>query len=305
MTLIGLTAIWGATFTIVHGAVRSYPPVSFLALRSGIAALVLLPVLVRRRSELARTVGGGAALGVLLFGGFATQTMGLALTTPARAGFITGLSVALVPLIGLAFGQRPPRRAVLGVLLAFVGLTIVSFGCQWGLPGCGLAKAPTTARMLGDALVLACAVFYAFQIVGVSHFTARLDPLLLNAVQLLVVAALSAVIGSVWEHPQGRPEAGVWAAAAFVGLVATALVTAVWFHCQRHTTATHAALILSLEPVFAALFSWLWTREAMTTAIWLGGGLMVIGIVAAEIRVGPRDEAPTFLRWLADDPMAH
>ena len=305
MTLVGLTVIWGTTFTIVHEAVQSYPPVSFLALRFGIAALVLLPILVRRRSELARTAAGGAALGVLLFGGFATQTMGLAYTTPARAGFITGFSVALVPLIGLAFGQRPPRRALLGVVLAFAGLTIVSFGCQWGLPGCSLATAPTSGRMLGDALVLACAVIYAFHIVGVSHFTARFDPMVLNAIQLLVVAVLAALVGLAWERPGGHPQPSVWAAAAFLGLVATALVLAVWLHSQRHTTATHAALIFSLEPVFAALFSWLWTGEAITTAIWLGGGLMVLGIVVAEMRVGPRDTMPRVLRWLADDPMAH
>ena len=95
----------------------------------------------------------------------------------------------------------------------------------------------------------------------------------------------------------------VWAA-LFLGIVATAGVLAVWLSLQRHTTATHAGLIFSLEPVFAAFFSWLWTGEALTAAVWSGGALMLAGVVLAEVPLSPRVESLPFLRWLADDPVA-
>jgi drug/metabolite transporter (DMT)-like permease len=90
--------------------------------------------------------------------------------------------------------------------------------------------------------------------------------------------------------------------AAFLGLVATALVLTLWLLLQPHTTATHAALIFALEPVFAAFFSWLWTGEEVTAAVWAGGAVMMLGVLAAEIPLRGLEVFP-FLRWLADDPM--
>jgi drug/metabolite transporter (DMT)-like permease len=304
--LVLLTVIWGTTFALVHDAVRAFPPIAFLALRFGIASLALVPVLVRARAEWREWLRPGLILGALLFGSFATQTIGLAYTTPARAGFITGLSVVLVPVIGLAFGQRAPRRAAVGVALAIVGLAVVSFGCRLPVFGCEAEVAAIgSGRLIGDLWTLGCAVLFAFHIVGVSHWTARGSPVVLNAVQIAVVAILAAVGAAVLQPPAALPSLEVWAAAAFLGLVATALALAMWLVLQPHTTATHAALIFALEPVFAALFSWIWTGEAVTLAVWSGGTLMIAGVLIAEIPLGSRLEGVPFLRWLAKDPMAH
>jgi drug/metabolite transporter (DMT)-like permease len=303
--LVLLTVVWGTTFTIVHQSVQAYPVFSFLALRFSIATIAFLPAVWRQRGQLAGSLRAGVVLGALMFGGFATQTLGLQRTTPARAGFITGLSVALVPVFGLVFGQRPPRRAVAGVVLALAGLGFVSFGCRIPALGCAAAETVTGGRQLtGDLWVLACALIYTFHIIGVSHWTARLPPLCLNGIQMAVVAVLSGALALLMDRPLLAPPDGVALAALFLGVVATALVLALWLVLQPHTTATHAALIFALEPVFAAFFSWLWTGERITPAIWSGGALMFAGVILAELPLGQRLETLRFLRWLNDDPMA-
>ncbi len=301
--LVLVTVVWGVSFSAVHEAMRFYPPLSFLALRFAVASLALAPLLILRRREVRRSVGAGLALGALLFGGFATQTAGLTHTTPARAGFITGLSVVLVPMIAFSFGQKPARRALVGAVLAVAGLAVVSFGCRLSQLGCSAEPAAGPERLRGDALVLACAVLFALHMVGVGRFTAKLPPSTLNGVQLLVVALLSGLTGVAFERPLSAPAPAVAGIAAFLGFVSTALAFAVWLRLQPHTTSTHTALIFSLEPVFAALFSWWWTGETITPAIWLGGGLMLAGVLLAELPLARSAETRGLLRWLSDDPV--
>jgi drug/metabolite transporter (DMT)-like permease len=292
--LVLIAVIWGTTFTVVHQAVESFPPLALIALRFSLAAAIFVPLLIRQRATLGRRGAiVGVGLGVLLFAGFATQTLGLQLTTPARAGFITGLNVALVPVLGLLFGLRPPPRAVAGVAIAVIGLVILSWGCRLPWLGCAAVATAAPAQLRGDLLVLACAVAFALHIVAVSRWAIRLPVIPVNTVQLLTVAALAGGLALLVERPLPSPTAGVWIAALFLGLIATALVFALQLTLQRHTTATHTALIFALEPVFAALFSWLWIGELLTAAIWLGGGLMLLGVVIAELPVSRADRRLT------------
>jgi drug/metabolite transporter (DMT)-like permease len=301
LALLLLTVVWGTTFTIVNQAVRAYPPLAFIALRFAVASVVFLPLLLVRRRELRANLVPGVGLGVLLFLGFATQTLGLARTTPARAAFITGLSVVLVPILSLAFGHRLRPRTLVGVALAVAGLSIVSWGCRWRWFDCAAADIHLPQRALGDVLVLLCAVAFAGHIVAVGHWTRTRPALTLNGIQLVVVcgaAALSSVL--VENRPVLAPR--VWAAALFLGVVATALALATWLSCQRHTTATHAALIFTLEPVFAAFFSWLWIGERVTRAVWFGGTLMLLGVIAAELPAYGERGASGDVEPIVDDP---
>ncbi|MBN2371725.1 MAG: DMT family transporter [Vicinamibacteria bacterium] len=301
--LVGLTMIWGTTFAVVHEAVSEFPIFAFLALRFGIASLVILPWLARHRADTMRSLGAGAMLGTLLFGGFATQTQGLAWTTPSRAGFITGLSVVLVPVVAMLAGQRPPRRAVLGVILAFIGLTVVSLGCSFPLFGCEVEARTNPTRLAGDLFVLTCAVIFAFHIVAVSHWASRRPVLALNGVQMLVVAMLAATAALFSPRPPLPPPSGVILSAVFLGIIATTLALALWLVFQRHTTSTHAALIFSLEPVFAALFSRVWIGEIVTPAVWIGGALMLAGVLLAETPPPRSMRGFRLARWLSGDPM--
>lgn len=298
LLLVLIAIIWGTTFTVVHETVATFPVFALVALRFACAAAVFVPTLAsraaRQRTWLDRHgVKVGIVLGVLLFMGFATQTLGLQYTSPARAGFITGLNVVLVPLLGLGFGQRPPQRALAGVALAVVGLAVLSWGCRLPWLGCAAADNVAQQQWLGDLLILVCAVAFAMHIVAVSRWANALPVVPVNTMQLVVVAALAGMSALVFDRPIPQPTLAVWGAALFLGLIATALVFALQLALQRHTTATHTALIFALEPVFAALFSWYWTGEALTPAVWLGGGLMLLGVIAAEISFGrPAAEEP-------------
>ncbi|GAC1650773.1 MAG: hypothetical protein NVS4B8_25250 [Herpetosiphon sp.] len=124
-SLVLVTLIWGTTFTVVHEAVTAIPPLALILLRFGLASLALAPFAFRRGNALSlRGVVVGLGLGALLFLGFATQTLGLATSSPARAGFITGLNVVLVPIFGWLWGHRPGPMVILGVALSMLGLAL-------------------------------------------------------------------------------------------------------------------------------------------------------------------------------------
>jgi len=292
LLLVGIAVIWGTTFSVVGQTVDTFPALALIALRFAVASFVFAPALVQRRRELGvRGAVVGAMLGVILFAGFASQTFGLRYTTPARAGFITGLNVVLVPVLGSFFGQRAAARALVGVALATAGLAVLSANCTYDpaaarVSCAGLGGAPD--QRLGDLLVLLCAFAFALHIVAVGRWAVRLPVVPVNAVQLLTVMALAGAASLAAEQPLPVPAPRVLAAALFLGLLATALVFWLQLVLQRHTSATHTALIFALEPVFAALFSWLWTGETLTASVLLGGSLMLAGVVAAEVPIRPR-----------------
>jgi drug/metabolite transporter (DMT)-like permease len=282
--LVLIAVIWGSTFAVVHASVDAFPALALIALRFGCASAVFIPAVMREKAALSRSVlGVGALLGMLLFIGFTTQTVGLQYTTPARAGFITGLNVVLVPLLGRIWGERPPRRALIGVVIAVLGLLMLSWGCY--LPGFTCASTGDAApqQWLGDILVLLCSVAFAMHIVAVGRWAIRLPVIVVNTVQLLVVTILAGLTSLLVSWPPSVPDRDVWVSAIYLGLVATALVFALQLKLQRYTTSTHTALIFALEPVFAALFSWLWIGEVITGAILVGGALMLVGVMVAEV----------------------
>jgi drug/metabolite transporter (DMT)-like permease len=298
--LFGVTAIWGATFVMVKDAVASFPVFSFMALRFVFAALVLLPFVYlrqRRRGVEGRPFplalrnshsptlllsSASLLIGIALFAGYAFQTAGLHLTTPAKAGFITGLSVVIVPVVAaLWLRQAPERNTWLGVGLAMVGLALLTLQN-------GLAIAP------GDLLVFCCALAFAAHILLTGRFAPRCDPVLLTFGQVVVVMLLSGVAALLFDvRPSGgltRFTAGlngqVLFAAAFTGLFATSLAFGVQTVAQRFTSSTHTALIFAAEPVFAALFSFLLIGELLGPRQLLGCGLILAGMIAAEMRRG-------------------
>jgi drug/metabolite transporter (DMT)-like permease len=212
-------------------------------------------------------------LGALLFVGFVTQTMGLQFTTPSRSGFLTGLSVLLVPFVGLLLFRRWPSPPVLlGVALAVAGL--------WFLTGGMSSAGGETSK--GDLLTIACAIAFAFYIVLLEPAARvhRSTPLV--AVQLWVVALFSALaLPFVPRHLEATP--AFWWAVLYTGVMSTAVCLLAQAWAQARTTAVRAALIFALEPVFAALWSVLVGRERLGARELAGGTLIVLGILAAEL----------------------
>lgn len=287
LSLLLVTLIWGGTFVMVKRATAAFPVWAFLALRFGLAALVLLPFGWRRLRRLGwRGWGAGALIGVFLLGGYAFQTLGLQHTSASKAGFITGLSVAIVPLLSAwVLRQRPPYAAIVGVSLAVVGLALLS-----------LAGAERASR--GDVLVLFCALSFALHIVSISALGAQRDPLALTFVQVLTVAVLSAIVSLSVDRPWPALQLNTAFAALFTGVLATAVAFLVQTAMQRFTTPTHTALIFTAEPVFAAVFGMLLAGDVLTMRGIIGGVLILLGTFISEV---PWDERTARLvsRFLA------
>jgi drug/metabolite transporter (DMT)-like permease len=288
--LLLVTVIWGSTFVMVKDAVTDYPVFPFLALRFTLAALALLPLGWRGLRSLGwKGLGAGALIGIFLLAGYGFQTLGLQHTSASQAGFITGLSVVMVPILAaLVLRKAPGVEALLGVALATIGLALLSLNLGAG--------ALNVAH--GDLLILLCALSFAAHIVSVSAFAPDRDPIALTIVQVSVVALVSAAISSFTPGGWPVPQPSTWFAAAFTGVLATAVAFGLQTSMQRFTTPTHTALIFAGEPVFAAVFGVLLAGDMMTTRGVVGGLLIVAGTVVSEIRWSER-AARLISRFLA------
>ena len=202
--------------------------------------------------------------------------MGLAHTTASRAAFITGLSTVLVPLFEfLFFRARFGLAVVLGVLLSFGGLGLLALSQN-------AAFTPPGNVLLGDLLVLGCAVSFAFHILSLTHYGKTEESLGLAAWQTLVVAVLAFPAHASLE-PWSLPSPQLWGVIVFLALVATSLVTVLQIVFQRFTSATQAALIFAMEPVFASGFSFFMQGETLAPIGFAGCVAMLVGAVVASL----------------------
>jgi len=286
LLLLLVTAVWGGTFVMVKDAVSAYPVFGFLTIRFALASVALLPVAGGHLRGLGwRGWGAGALIGLFLFAGYGLQTVGLRYTSASKAGLITGLSVVIVPLLSaLLIRRRPAPGALLGVGLATVGLVLLTLG-----------PANQLVAERGDLIVLGCALGFALHIVSVSIFAPRMDPLGLTLVQVLTVGLLSLAMSYI-EGEWAAPTGPVWFAAAFTGVLATAMAFAAQNLVQRFTTPTHTALIFTAEPVFAAAFGVLLAGETLLPRGLAGGLLIVAATVASEIDWSEQ-AAARVVRW--------
>jgi drug/metabolite transporter (DMT)-like permease len=269
--LVLLAVLWGTTFVVVKDALSHGDPFSFLALRFSVGAAVL-SVLSGRKLLSPSNLRRGGVLGLFLFAGFAFQTVGLKDTTPSRSAFITGMYVVMVPVVMLALFRRVPRVSSLaGVVLSAMGLYYLT-GAEVG--SAGLSR--------GDLLTLVCAVAYAFHISFTERYASKEGVGALVAVQLWVVALLSALcLPFVEVQVEWTP--AFLGAVAFCGVFASALALSMQTWAQARTSAVRAAIIYSLEPLFAGAFSVALGYETLGVREWVGGGLIVLGVLVAEL----------------------
>jgi len=284
ITLLLIAFIWGTTFLIVQQAISSLPPNTFNAVRFSIAALFLLvihAVLYRHQWKAWRwpMLKAGVILGFWLCLGYALQTVGLLYTTPSKAGFITGLSVVLVPLFSLVLmKERVKPAAIAGVILAAVGLYL-------------LTQSEGFSFSLGDLLVFGCAICFAMQIVLTGKYAPRFPALPLAIAQLGTVAVLSWLYAFFFEdwsraldpHILLMPEVAL--GLVITSIFATALAFLFQTALQKQTSSTRVALIFALEPVFAALTSFVFIHEVLNGRQLTGCLLIFVGMILAELPI--------------------
>jgi len=282
LVLLGATLGWGATFAVVKGALSAASPATFLTVRFTIGTLVAA-LIARGALRDRASLKSGAILGFWLWLGFALSTWGLQYTTATRSGFITSLCVVLVPIFGsLFFHHRAHLSAWFGAALATCGLVVLSAPALLG-------STPSLPRgLLGDGLTVLSALAFTFHILFTERFAPHVKPSAAVTAQLAVVAALSA-LGMPFETIRFEPTAALMGALVFTGVFASALFLFMQLWAQARTTGVRAALIFSLEPIFAAVFAWLLVNDTLVPELWLGGALILGGILLAEL--WPRLEA--------------
>ena len=267
--------LFGATFVVIKEAVAVLPPLSFVGWRFLIGAIALLVLGLPRGRSIWRD---GLAAGVLLFVGYALQTAGLVETSASNSGLITGLYVVFTPLLAAAVARHGVGvPTILGTVVAFAGLALLTIG-----EGVSLAT--------GDLLTVGCAVAFAGHIVVLARVAFRHPVIPFTAVQLLVTALL-ALTGSALTEGFPLPTGEVLPALLMTGLIVSggAFLLQVW--SQTVIGPARTAIILSLEPAFAAAFAAWLLAERLDPRGWIGAALILVGIYLVLVSAGDRDAA--------------
>ena len=262
--LILITLIWGVSIAAVKGLLGYATPLTSVAIRFGLAGLVLVPAL---RGVTRSELRGGLVIGLVFGVGVAFQNLGLAQTTASRSAFIVALSALLTPVLSaLILGHKPSGRLVARLLVAMFGVFLLT------APGGSLA-----ALNRGDLLTLVAAVFYAGQIVAVGHYATGASTKRLLGIQLLMTAGISLLLSPALEAPRFHLAPMAIALVAF--LSASSLTTfSLQIRAQRVVTSSEAALVYTFEPVVTAATSYLAFGETLGPVQWLGGLVILVAV---------------------------
>ena len=270
--LLSVTVFWGTTFVLSKLTLTEVPLSTYLFLRLTLAALALDLYALRFIKKLNRkTLLHGTILGVLLYLSYLFQMWGIQHTTASNAGFITGISVVLVPVFGYIFFRIKPATIVLmGISLATAGLLL-------------LTGANPLAWNQGDMLVLICAVVVTFHVIFTGRFAPQSNVYLLTAVELTTVSILTLFVLPFTGLSLPSLTTQSMFTLIYLALFGTVYTFLMQTSMQRYTTTARTALVFSMEPVFAALFAFLLAGEVLGLRACLGGSLIVLGMISAEV----------------------
>jgi drug/metabolite transporter (DMT)-like permease len=281
--LLLITAvIWGLAFVAQRVGMDYIGPFTFNGIRFALGSLVLLPfVYYHHKKEVAAGqtgwrgidktfLFGGSAAGLLLFLGASFQQVGLVYTTAGNAGFITGLYVVIVPMLGILVGQRTNTGTWLGACLAALGLYFLS-----------ITEDLTIAW--GDLLVCIGAFVWAAHVLVIAHFSRKTSPLILALTQFCMCSLLSLLAAVITESVTMAGLTGAIPALAYGGFLSVGIAYTLQVVAQRNAHPAHAAILLSLEAVFAAIGGGILLDERMTDRGLMGCGLMLAGMLLSQL----------------------
>ncbi len=285
--LLFMTIIWGGTFVIVKESLSFSSPIVFILLRFSLASIVLGAIMLIRKSKIQKEgILPGIFLGVIIFFGFFTQTIGLSLTTATKSGFITGSLVVMIPFFQMLIEKKfPSKGAIIGTVLVFFGILFLSSG---GNSITSFLRDLGSSFNLGDMLTVVCAAFFAIHVVYIDVITPKYDFSTLLFMQLLTVAIMS-LIGTLFISAFSiQPLQLVLSKNLVIGVLYTALLATMLNYglqtkFQKVVTPTKAGIIYSFEPIFAALFAFFLLSEKITTFGLVGCSLIFLGLIVAEL----------------------
>lgn len=278
IALSGATVIWGSAFIAQSVGMDKIGPFTFQAVRCFLAVVFLFPAsaLFSKGKPFWKSWAdpalwrSGVICGLALFAASSLQQIGLVYTDAGKAGFLTAMYIVFVPFLGLFLGQKPGRNALLSLIPAIVGLYLLSCTSVSGINK-------------GDVLLLLCAVAFSVQILLIDRHCAGLDGLKLNCIQALVAAVLSVPWALLTETVDASRIASCWLPLGYAGILSMGVAYTLQIVGQKRVAPSAAALLMSLESVFAALFGWLLLHETMTRAEELGCVLVFAAVVISQL----------------------
>lgn len=276
------TILWGSTFVVVKNSLDHASVFLFLALRFTLAGAIMALWRPQVFRSLAREeIFAGMRLGFFMFGGYAFQTAGLQYTSAAKSGFVTGSSVVLVPLLfGLFWGHRLTAWVYAGALAAGFGLYYLT------IPGEGVSHLNR-----GDVLTFVAAASYAVHIILVGEYTKTHSATALSVLQVIACGGMAWLMTGIaaairWQPIRFAPTWSLLVGVAVCAVFATAVAFSIQLWAQQYTSPGHAAILFTLEPVFAVLTSYLFLGERLGLRALFGAGFVLTGILIAEL-LGP------------------
>lgn len=277
-TLLLITAaIWGFAFVFQRTGMEHVGPFTFNAARFTLGTLSLIPVwwwLSSRSNEKStfNVFYYGAIAGLFLFAGSTFQQAGIQYTTAGKAGFITGLYIVIVPIIALFFGQYTRKETWIGCLLALAGLYLLSVTDDLTIE-------------YGDTLVLIGALFWAGHVLIIAKYSPKVSAIALSVVQFAVCAILSFIAALFTEDIETSNIVLAGESILFTGLMSVGIAYTLQVIAQQNAHPAHAAIILSLEALFAAVGGWMLLNEILTTKALIGCTLMLLGMVVSQLKL--------------------
>lgn len=283
--LLLITLLWGATFVIVKEALNDISSMAFIALRFLIAGIFLLPFIIRKKFT-KQNFNAGILLGILLFIGFAVQTIGLKYTSATKSGFFTGTTVIMIPILQTIIEKRIPTKGViLGSILVMIGIAFLSSG---GNSIFSLFNDIATNFNLGDGLTLVCACFFAIYIIYLDVETVKHEFGVLLFLQIITTAILAILFSLIFsginlEHFKIDLTNNLIGGILYTSIFATLITTALQTKYQKDVTPSKAGIIFSFEPIFAAIFAFFILGEKITNFGYFGAALIMLGLFISEL----------------------
>ncbi|MCZ6702083.1 MAG: DMT family transporter [Ignavibacteria bacterium] len=283
--LLLITAIiWGFGFVAQRSAMEYVGPFTFNTIRFALGGISLIPLLlINKRKEFSQEriltnssnkfmLKTGIITGTILFFGASFQQSGIVYTTAGKAGFITGLYIVIVPIIGIAFNQKTTTATWLGAIIAVVGLYLLSIQDDFSIS-------------LGDFLVLISAVFWSLHVLVISKFSPMTDPIQLAFFQFMLCSVLSFITAIITEASTMQSIYNALVPILYAGVVSVGIAYTLQVVAQQDAHPSNAAIIMSLESVFAVLGGWLLLNESIPLRGLIGCGLMLFGMFLSQLKL--------------------
>lgn len=270
-----VVAFWGISFVFSKNALNIVGPFTYNTLRMSLGTVILALMVGRNWTSINRSYAWPSLVtGLTLFFAYGSYTYGQQLTTATKAGFLSGTNVVFVAVLSTLLLHRVPSAAtILGVILSFTGLTLMSIE----------GSIREISFVTGDLWVVLGSVFWALYIISLAHYSPQLNINIYATLHICIATLLNGVCWFLFE-PQVMPVSStVWVAVISTGVIIIGLGTSIQTWITRMISPTRVALISTLEPVFAALAGW-WVGETITLRIILGGTLIIAGMLVAELR---------------------